>query len=112
MSAMTKANAKAHLSRTLERFKSVTGQSYGVFFTWEGGLSIMGTSKFKNFVMENKDEMWRNIAYPDSNNTSKPAHEQEIISMIEDHRASYNVSTLRRIISWITQKTTGWLLLL
>ena len=106
MPQMNKTNARAVLQRTLTRFKQVTGQRVAVVFTWEGGLSVLGNSLFTQFINDNSTDVWKTLAFP-STNSSIPAQELEMAASIEGDLSKMNVKSLRRIISWITQKSVG-----
>ena len=71
MPAMTKANAREMLQRTLSRFKHITGEQ--VVFTWNGSLSILGNSSFTKFADTNKEEIWQSLAAKSFD--TKPTHD-------------------------------------
>ena len=105
MPAMTKANAREMLQRTLSRFKHITGEQVAVVFTWNGSLSILGNSSFTKFADTNKEEIWQNLAAKSFD--TKPTHDLEMASKMEGDLKGSSVMTLRRMVSWITQKSTG-----
>ncbi|KAI6660030.1 hypothetical protein LOD99_14371 [Oopsacas minuta] len=61
MPRMTNANAREKLSSTLKQFRSITGESIGVVFTWRGKLAIMGTENFQNLIHSQKNEFCGSI---------------------------------------------------
>ena len=107
MPRMNKSNARQLLSSTFKKFHQVTGESFGVAFTWKGNLSVLGTGSFQDYINQNKDEVWRKLSFTSQKEQSKPAHDLEFISMLEGDITSYNVPTLRRMISWLVQKSLG-----
>ena len=107
MPQMTKGNARQMLKRTLSRFKQVTGQRIGAVFTWEGGLSILANSNFTNFINANKDVIWKSLANCPTSLESIPAHDLEMTAKIKSDLTGCNVKTLRKIISWVIQKSVG-----
>ena len=85
----------------------MTGESVGVVFTWKGELSVLGTSAYKGHVIANKQAIWRKLAFTKEKRFDKPAHDAECCSMLQDDISKCNVPTLRRLISWVTQRSTG-----
>ena len=103
---MTMANARVMLQRTLTRFKQVTGQRVGVVYKWEGGLSVFRNSLFTDLINEHTSEVWESLACPNIT-SSIPAQEFEMAASIKGDLKKLNVMSLRRMISWITQKSVG-----
>ena len=108
MPEMTKGNAREIMTRTLERFKTLTGEAVGVTYSWKGGLNVLGPECFKTFIGANKEEVWRTLAYTrrEDYSISKPALDQEMKSW-QDNYMDQNVATLRKLVSWILQQTLG-----
>ena len=111
MPEMTKSNAREMLERTLSRFRKVTGQRTGVVFTWDGGLSILAHRSFTDFINVNKDTVWKTLANSTSFD-SIPAHDLEMATSIENDLLGSSVKTLRKMISWIIQKSLSKFLVL
>ena len=105
MPQMTKGNARQMLQRTLSRFKQVTGQRIGVLFTWDGGPSVLANGPFTDFINANKDVIWKCLANCPNSLDSIPAHDLGMTAKIESDITACNVNTLRKIVSWITQKS-------
>ena len=110
MPKMCKGNARQMLQRTLTRFKQVTGQRVAVVFTWEGKLSVLATAQYSEFIQEHKDVVWNSLAVSNESNPSRsiPSRDLEMAENIASDLQNYNVKSLRSMISWITQKYTGW----
>ena len=79
MPRMSIGNAQAILSNTVKRFNSVTGESFGLIFTWRGELSVIGSQDFKDFVTNYNVPIWRSIACPNICTISKPSHEEHLL---------------------------------
>ena len=97
MLKMYKGNSRYMLGRTLERFKQVTKESVGVVFTWDGGLTVLGCDSLKQYVSQNKDEIWQSMSYTKVSeySLSKPAQDKEMNSLFEKDFATMNVETLK-----------------
>ena len=110
MPKMTKGNARQMLQRTLTRFKQVTGQRVAVVFTWEGKLSVLANAQYAEFIHEHKDIVWSSLAVSTESNPSRsiPSRDLEMAENIASDLLNYNVKSLRSMISWLTQKYTGW----
>ena len=107
MPRMTKSNARVMLDLTMKNFTNVTGESVGVVFSWKGQLSVLGTDSYKVYVTANKRSIWRKLAFTTQKIISKPAHDVEMNNMLDDDLNKCNVPTLRKRISWVTQKSIG-----
>lgn len=106
---MNEGNPKQELSNSLEQFSQVTGEKIGIVFTWRGNLSLLGNEEFKRFIALNKEEVWKSLCNSkDSQNNSKPETDHKILEdLIHSDVNIHTVSTLRKIISLITQRSTG-----
>ena len=106
MPKMTKANAREILMNTLKNFQSVSGERIASVFTWNGILSTLGPEAFKQCIFLHKEDIWKSLAYliPIEAKFSKPAHDEEIELLLEADYTKFNVSTLRKVISWVTKK--------
>ena len=91
----------------LKNFQEVTGESVGVVFTCEGSLSVLGTVSYKTRVLANKQAIWRNLAWTSSNKFYKPTFDEECISMLEEDVTKFSAPYLRRLITWVTHRSTG-----
>ena len=60
MARITKLNARETLTRTLENFKTVTNESVGVLYSWNGQLMVLGCEPFRQYISEGK-RMYRNL---------------------------------------------------
>ena len=107
MPRMTKSNARQMLAATLKRFREVTGESVSAVFSWKGFLSVLGTDSYKSYVNANKETIWKKLALTSKKEISKPEHDVELLQMLEGDITKYNVPTLRRLVSWVTQKSIG-----
>ena len=107
---MNEGNPKQELSNSLEQFSQVTGEKIGIVFTWRGNLSLLGNEEFKRFIALNKEEVWKSLCNSkDSQNNSKPETDHKILEdLIHSDVNIHTVSTLRKIISLITQRSTGY----
>ena len=105
MPEMTKSNAREMLERTLSRFRKVTGQRTGAVFTWDGGLSILAHKPFTDFINANKDTVWNTLATSPTSFDSVPTHDLEMATSIQNDLLGSSVKTLRKMISWIIQKS-------
>ena len=88
MPPLTKGNARERLTQTLKLFTEATGESFGVIFTWQGELSIIGSESFKNFIAEHSNEIWKSIgcqtkAQGRGANVSKPEHEEHLLELVK-----------------------------
>ena len=99
MPRMSKLNAGQMLLATLKNFRKVTGEYVGVVFSWRGNLSVLGTESYKSHVIANKQTIWKKLSFTRETEISKPAHDSELMDMIEGDVTKYNVPTLRRLIS-------------
>ena len=107
MPRISRANARQKLAAFLKNFQEVTGESVGVVFTWKGNLSVLGTTSYKSHVLANKQAIWRKLAWTSSKKFHKPTYDSECISMLQEDISKFSVPTLRRLISWVTQRSTG-----
>ncbi|KAI6657249.1 hypothetical protein LOD99_11152 [Oopsacas minuta] len=108
MPRMTNANAREKLSSTLKQFRSITGESIGVVFTWRGKLATMGTENFQNLIHSQKNEFCGSIVGSHrETDTEKFNQDKEIIDQLDGDLESYSVPTLRRLVSWITKRSVG-----
>ena len=107
MPRVSKSNARQMIASSLKNFTKVSRESVGLVFTWKGSLCVMGTDSYKSFVNENKEAVWRNLCCKQDTEFSQQAHDIEFIDMLENDISKYNVSTLRRLTSWVTQKSIG-----
>ncbi|KAI6660641.1 hypothetical protein LOD99_10372 [Oopsacas minuta] len=108
MPRMTNANAREKLSSTLKQFRSITGESIGVVFTWRGKLATMGTENFQNLIHSLKNEFCGSIVGSHrETDTEKFNQDKEIIDQLDGDLESYSVPTLRRLVSWITKRSVG-----
>ena len=87
MPPLTKGNTRERLTQTLKLFTEVTGESFGVIFTWQGELSIISSENFKNFIVEHSNEIWKSIgcqtkAQVRGANVSKPEHEEHLLKLV------------------------------
>ena len=104
---------QGRLTQTLKLFTEVTGESFGVIFTWQGELSIIGSESFKNFIAEHSTEIWKSIgcqtkAQGRGANVSKPEHEEHLLELVKsDGYLCCTVCKLRKIVSLITRKLEG-----
>ena len=78
----------------------------GIVFTWNGSLSVLGTVSYKEHVA-NKQEIWRKLAGASVTKFDKSTYDSECLSMLEEDVSKFNVPTLRRLISWVLQRSTG-----
>ena len=93
---------------TLKQFRSITGESIGVVHTWRGKLATIGPEKFQHLVHSLKDDVSKSII----GKNIEPVHEklsddQRIIDLIWGDMDTINVSTLRKLVSWITKDSIG-----
>ena len=95
---MTKGNAREILTHTLRRFTSVTGQSFGLVFTWRGELSLVGSELFKSFITEHQSEVWKSVACQvHSQERCNPTHEENLLQLVlRGDFICCNVMTLRK----------------
>ena len=108
MPRMTKGNARKMLFSTIENFQKVTGERIACVFTWNGSLSVMGNEKFKSFISENKDNIWKLLYQPQSELiVSKPDHDHELINLLDKDILCQNVETLRRMVVFGIHQTIG-----
>ena len=99
MPLITKGNARDYLLDSIGRFQKVTGESIAVVYSWKGSLSAVGNYQFRKHVSDSKEDFWRLLT-----GTYK---EFEMIELVKQDLKSHNVNTLRKILSWATQKTTS-----
>ena len=111
MPEMTKGNAREILTRTLDRFKSVTNESVGILYTWNGGLTVLRCESFRHYISDRKDDVWQSLAYTKTTNycLSKAAVDRDMKSLLEEDIKKLNVVSLRRLISWTVQNHAGTL---
>ena len=107
---ITKGNAREILSHTRDRFKEITNEAVGLVFTWNGGLTVLGSNAFKGFVSENKDQVWEAVGLTKSIDYSitKALLDQKMKSDIGD-LGKLNVLSLRKHVSWLLQCQLGML---
>ena len=110
MPRITKGNAREHLSEAITRFQKVTGESIGVVYSWKGALSVIGNNYFREHISDTKETVWRSLTFErstldDSSNILDK--EDEMVHLIQQDLKSLSVQTLRKILSWATQKATG-----
>ena len=103
---MTKENACAMLAKTMVRFQAITHESIGVVYSWRGGVSTIGTEKFRNFVALNKEEIWRALAFTKDEEFDIPERDLEMSTFLNDI-PRLNVPLLRKVASWATRRTLG-----
>ena len=60
-----KGNAREMLAQTLKLFQQMTEESISVIYSWEGGLSVLGNSSFKNYVSKNRLKIWNALTSRD-----------------------------------------------
>ena len=105
---MTKDNASEILIRTLERFNSVTKESVGVCYTWNGGIRVLGSDSFRNYIAERKDDVYQCLTYTQTTNcVMNTAVNLDLMSLLEQDVKKLNVVSLRKLISWIVRNHTG-----
>ena len=110
---MTRANAREMLTNTLKKFHSITGESIGVVFTWQGKLATIGPENFQSLIGTVKEDACKS-------HVGKPAHldkrrftnDKEILELLKGDLNSYNVPTIRRLASWVTKQSVGKYLIL
>ena len=109
MRRITKGNAREHLLDSIGRFQKMTGESIAVVYSWKGSLSAAGNDQFRKHVSESKENFWRLLTLehskPDEFDFSNK--EFEMMELVKQDLKSHNVNTLRKILSWATQKTTS-----
>ena len=54
-----------------------------------------------------KQTIWRKLAFTPEKEISSSSHDAEIMKMLEGDVTKYNVPTLRKIVSCVTQKSVG-----
>ena len=100
MPKMTKLNAKEMLMRTLEKFKSVTKESVGVIFSWNGGLTVLGSEPFRQYISRQKEDVWGSLALTKTTDytISKAGRDSEMMALLEENIEKLNVTSLRQLI--------------
>ena len=70
--------------------------------------SVIENSSFKNYVSENRLNIWNALTYRDQGGDSLtvPGKHESMIAMLKDLQ-NLNVQTLGKIVSWVTQQTIG-----
>ena len=106
----TKGNAKNYLSDATIRFQKVTGESIGVVYSWKGTLSVLGDNSFRQHVSDSTEFIWRALTFGKSTFEDSGLvqdKESKMLELVKKDINSHNVQTLRKILSWATQKTTS-----
>ena len=118
MPRVTKKNALEHLKNAVEiLFTKVTGEAIGTIFSWNGQVNVFGAQDFRDFTARNKEEIWHSLILSihrpgtTAEPFSQPERDRANLKLISDGDfSSLPVFTLRRLVVWITQRTTGnWL---
>ena len=104
---MSKGNAKQMLQKTITRLKQVKGQRVAVVFTREDNLSVVANAQYTDFINDHKNVVWDTLACYNPS-PSIPSRDLEIATNITGDLKDCSVKSLRTMISWITQKSTGW----
>ena len=99
---MTKLNAKQMLMGTLEKFKSVTKESVGVIFSWNGGLTVLGSEPFRKYISRRAEDVWGSLALTKTTDyaISKAGRNSGMMALLEENIEKPNVTSLRQQISW------------
>ena len=63
MPQMYNANARNVLMKALDRLKSVTNESVGIIYSWNGALTVLGCEPFRHYVSDRKEEIWHSLAH-------------------------------------------------
>ena len=79
---MTNENAHPMLCKTIERFQAVTNESVGVVYSWRGGVSALGNEKFRIYIADNKDEIWKNLAFVNRTKESLTIPERDLEMLV------------------------------
>ena len=105
---MNNENARQMISKTIERFQNVTKESIAVVYSWRGGISVLGQEHFRNYVAQNKEEIWHALVFENVNGDKieLPERDLEMLSNL-DNIPKLNVNTLRKVASWATQRSIG-----
>ena len=107
---MTKSNAREILANTLKRFRLTTGEGIGAVFTWLGKLATIGPENFQDLLNGITEDTWKSLTTTTTSksiDSTKPAQDQDILGLLDGNLDSYNVPTLRRLVSWITKQSVG-----
>ena len=91
----------------------VTGEAVGASFTWSGQVRVLGNNSYRDFAAEHKQEIWHSLISSvqppgKSLSLSQPDRDRNFLSILsEGNFTGLNVYTLRRLVVWITQRSTG-----
>ena len=99
MPRVTKGNVREMFARTIERFQAVTGEPIGVVYCWRGSISVLGNETFGKYVSNNRENIWRALAYTSQTKDSIqiPERDLEMMDLFENLEA-HNVHTLRKMV--------------
>ena len=117
---MNKENARTFLARTCDNFFKFTGEVVALTFSWKGMLTVYGPDAFKQLIKDHTDEVWESLSLPDhankgektkkSQKQSRPLVDDLMNTMLKGDVKQHTRSTLRKLVSWATQRSIGMLL--